>query len=71
MVKGPTYKLSYEALLQSIGRFLDRQGNVRDVSIVEFREGVIVQGLQHESTRYHTAWVNQTWVFDYNEIANL
>lgn len=71
MVKGTAPKPSYEVMLCSVGRFLDRQGNIRDVNIVEFQEGIIVQGLQHESTRYHTSWVNKTWVFDHHEVSQL
>ncbi|NOZ05923.1 MAG: hypothetical protein GXP41_06175 [Chloroflexi bacterium] len=71
MNRGATQKPGYEAILSALGRFLDKQGTVKDISIIEFQDGIIVQGLQHASSRYHTTWTNETWVFDNEEIRQL
>jgi len=71
MLSKSTQKISYGTVLSAVGRFLDKQGNVKDVSVVEFEDGIIVLGLQHKSSRYHTTWTNQTWVFSYEELAQL
>ena len=64
------YKLGYEKMLRAVGRFCD-QHKVDEVCLLEFEKGIILQGLQVDSTSdgYIRRLVSETW--SYEQLAEL
>jgi len=63
-------RLGYEALLRALGRFCDEQ-RLDEIGLLEFDKGIVLQGLQVQSTGegYIRRHVTHTWSFE--EIARL
>ncbi len=59
------YKLGYERFLRAIGKYCDHH-HLEEVCLLEFEKGVILQGLQIESTSegYIRRLVSETWSFE-------
>jgi hypothetical protein len=59
------YKLGYEKMLQAIGRYCDER-KLDEVCLLEFEKGIVLQGLQVDSTSegYIRQLVSATWSFE-------
>jgi len=63
-------RLGYEALLRAVGWFCDEQ-KLDEVGLLEFDKGIVLQGLEVQSTSdgYIRRHVTHTWSFE--EIARM
>ena len=59
------YKLGYEKMLRAVGRFCDEH-KLDEVCLLEFEKGVILQGLEVQSTSdgYIRRLISQTWSYE-------
>lgn len=59
------YQMGYAKLLQVVGRFCD-ESKLDEISLLEFDKGIVLQGLQVESTSegYIRRSVTHTWSYD-------
>jgi hypothetical protein len=64
------YKLGYEKILRAVGRYCDKH-RLEEVCLIEFEKGIILQGLQVESTSdgYTRRLISETWA--YEQLANM
>jgi hypothetical protein len=59
------YNLGYEKMLCVVGRFCD-QHKLDEVCLLEFEKGIVLQGLQIDSTSegYSRRLVSETWSYE-------
>jgi hypothetical protein len=59
------YNLGYEKMLRAVGKFCD-QHKLDEVCLLEFEKGILIQGLQVESTSqgYIRRLVSETWSYE-------
>lgn len=59
------YKMGYEKMLSTIGRLCDER-KLDEVCLLEFERGIILQGLQVESTGegWMRRLVSETWSYE-------
>lgn len=57
-----TNRVDYEDVLRAIGFFVD-QNNIKEVCIVELREGILVRGVRYTSDRAGYQTISETFLF--------
>ena len=59
------HSLGYEVILRTVGRFCDKE-QLDEVGVLEFDQGIIIQGLKVASTSegYIRMSVTHTWSFE-------
>lgn len=66
-----TTRVDYEEVLRAIGYFVD-QNNLKEVTIVELNEGMLVRGVRYTTERtvgYQT--ISETFLFTHEDIAQI
>ena len=65
-------RFEYEDVLRAIGRFID-ENNLREVCIVELREGLLLRGLQYTTTKGGGGFqtISETFLFTNEDIERL
>lgn len=65
-----TSRFEYEDVLRAIGRFID-ENNLREVCIIELKEGILLRGLQFAANRGGFQTISESYLFTNEDIEKL
>lgn len=65
-----TNRVDYEDVLRAIGFFVD-QNNIKEVCIIELKEGILVRGVSYTAERSGYQTISETFLFTNEDLEKI
>lgn len=63
-------RIPYEEVMQALGYFFD-QNSLREICIVELREGILVRGVKYSAERSGYQAISESFLFTHEDLERL